>query len=1124
MSRFAFKDFPMTIRVHSAVAPLTRLLASTALTGLFALGSPVLAQGLPTGGTVAAGAASIATGADQLTITQTSAAAALNWNSFSIGQGKNVTFVQPTAQSVALNRVLGSDPSVILGSLNANGKVFLVNPNGVLFGQSAQVNVGGLVASTLGLSDADFMAGRYGFAGTSGAAVLNQGAITARDGGFVALLGANVSNQGVIVARLGTVALAAGEAVTLDVAGDGLLNITVDTGAVNALAGNGGLIRADGGNVVLTAQAAGQLLHTVVNNSGVIEARTLDSRNGTVRLLGDAASGSVAVDGTIDVTAGTGQAGGAILVTGHAVDLASGSRLDASGSAGGGTILIGGGYRGQNARIAHAAGTTMARDATIRADAGQAGNGGTVVLWSDGLTQVDGAISARGGALSGNGGLVETSGRSVALGTTARVDTLAPNGATGLWLLDPLNYTIAIAGGDETPGQVTVSLATSDRLIEATNNITVSDAIIWTTPQTLELRAGNDVLINAAMTASTAGSLMRLTAGRDVAVDGALTASGNGSLIEINTGRDIVLNEAVTASGGGAVMFRADADGTGGPAGGTVRLSSIFPVTSTSKTIYYSPENGYAAPNLYTGFTAFMWVFVGANDKQYDGTVAATARFRGDPTVGGTNDVVLNGGTIAFVDKNVGPAKPVNFTGYSIDGADAGLFALFADTGQTTAAITPAALTITANNASKLYGQTITLPGTAFTSNGLVGGDTVGSVTLVSAGRLAGAPVAGSPYAIRPSAAVGGTFAASNYVINYVNGVLTIAPRPLVITANDATKVYGDSLTFTGSEFTAAGLVNGDVIGAVTQASTGAIATADVDGGTYAITASNAVGGTYTPSNYATTYVSGGLTVTPAVLLVTANDASKTVGTTYVFDSTAFEAVGLKNGDTIAGVTASSAGAIDSAPVDGSPYVITTSAAIGGSYRPANYTIGYGSGALTVLAAATPPVVTPPVVTPPDVTPPVVTPPTEPPVVTPPVEPPVVTPPVVTPPVVTPPVEPPVVTPPVVTPPVEPPVVEPPIPPIPADGAGPVGPSSATLVRETSNPAALPVGAPAGVDIAVQGGGVRMPATQLALADTTRPEIAGDTPTSIAAPATARGPAPVRGRAQQARVPKQDRN
>jgi hypothetical protein len=197
--------------------------------------------------------------------------------------------------------VIGADPSSILGNLSANGKVFLVNPNGILFGKGASVNVGGLVASTLNISDSDFMAGNYKFAGAGGS-VLNQGSIHA-DGGYVALLGANVSNQGIINARLGSVALAAGNAITLDVAGDGLLNVAINEGAVQALVNNGGMIQADGGQVLMTAQAAGNLLQTAVNNTGVIQAQTIENHNGVIKLLGDMQSGTVNVGGKLDASA-----------------------------------------------------------------------------------------------------------------------------------------------------------------------------------------------------------------------------------------------------------------------------------------------------------------------------------------------------------------------------------------------------------------------------------------------------------------------------------------------------------------------------------------------------------------------------------------------------------------------------------------------------------------------------------------------------------------------------------------------------------------------------------------------------------------------------------------------------
>ena len=886
------------------------LAATTALAGWLSLGTA--AHALPAGGSVSAGDASIGAGPGSLTINQTTQNAAIDWQSFDIGAGESVVFVQPNSDSVALNRVLGPDGTTILGALSANGKVFIINPNGVLFGAGSQVNVAGLVASTLGLSDADFMKGDYRFSG-SGGAVLSQGHINA-DGGYVALLGASVTNDGVIAARLGTVTLAAGDAVTLDVVGNGLLNVTVNKGAVGALVANGGMISAGGGQVVLTAQAAGALLKTVVNNTGVIEARSLDTQGGSIRLLGDMQSGAVNMSGTLDASgAGAGETGGTVILLAHKVGL-SGS-IDASGDAG--------------------------------------------------------------------GGFVDTSGTHVAIAESARVNTLAPNGQTGLWLLDPVNYNIATVGGDETPAQVAISLALSDRLIVADNNITVSNSITWSTPQMLELRAGNNVEIlpGAAVTASTAGSTFRIVAGNDAIIGGVITASGAGSTVEIIAGDDLdtydaittsadgarmLLNaghnitqhvgSALTASGGGAIVMRADADGTGGINGGTVVLQAPAGVVSDSVTIYYSPENGYALPNAYTGFTSHMWVFADAADKQYDGDTDATLAFRndptiGDPTVGGTRDVRLADGGGTFSDKNVGVDKVVTANGAaSLAGADAPMYALYDGPTAMRASITPAPLTVTANSASKIYGQVITFPGGAFTSIGLVAGETIGAVTEVSAGQVASATVAGSPYAITPSDATGGSFSASNYTITYIDGALSVAPKTLTVAVGDFSKSYGQVLTFTGSEFTATGLENGDTIAGVTVTSDGAGATAGVASGPYVVTASNAVGGTYVASNYATSYVAGELTVTPAVLMVTADDASKYYPEAHDFAGTEFTSTGLQNGESIGSVTLTSDGAGTTAVASSQPYMILASNAGGGTFTPSNYAISYTAGELTVNA------------------------------------------------------------------------------------------------------------------------------------------------------------------------------
>jgi filamentous hemagglutinin family protein len=297
---------------NSLVRKARRYLTVAGLLSAMILVPNMRADAAPQGGTVVAGTANIVSAPSTVTVKQSSQDSIINWQSFSVGKTESVIFQQPNVSSVTLNRVVGGEPSLILGRLSANGQVFLINPNGALFAKGAQVNVGGLVVSTLDITNSDFMAGRYNFAGSSENGVVNEGSITAGDGGYVALLGAKVDNEGVITAKLGTVALAAGAGMTLDVAGNGLLNVVITKEKLNALAKNGGLIAANGGQVLMTAQAAGQLVKTAVNNTGIIEAQTIDSKNGTIKLLGDSEAGTVNVGGTLDASAPNGGDGGSI--------------------------------------------------------------------------------------------------------------------------------------------------------------------------------------------------------------------------------------------------------------------------------------------------------------------------------------------------------------------------------------------------------------------------------------------------------------------------------------------------------------------------------------------------------------------------------------------------------------------------------------------------------------------------------------------------------------------------------------------------------------------------------------------------------------------------------------------
>jgi putative NADPH-quinone reductase len=268
--------------------------------------------------------------------------------------------------------------------------------------------------------------------------------------------------------------------------------------------------------------------------------------------------------------------------------------------------------------------------------------------------------------------------------------------------------------------------------------------------------------------------------------------------------------------------------------------------------------------------------------------------------------------------------------------------------------VTTAPLTVTANNQSKTYGQTVVFGSgsSLFTTSGLQNSETIGTVTLAVSGSGGGAAaaVSGSPYTITPSAATGGTFTTGNYTITYAIGLLTVSPAPLTITASAQSKIYGQVVAFgSGSTlFGSSGLLNGDTIGTVTLAvsGNGGAATALVSGSPYTITPSAATGGTFTAGNYTITYATGLLTVAPAALTVTANNRTKTYVQTVTFAGTEFTSAGLVNGDTVTSVTLTSSGAAVTATVAGSPYSIVPSAAVGTGL--ANYTITYVNGTLTV--------------------------------------------------------------------------------------------------------------------------------------------------------------------------------
>ncbi len=289
---------------------------------------------LPTQGSVKVGSGQISQSGANMVVNQSSVRLGLDWQTFNIGANGSVTYVQPGRDAVALNRVVGNEASQIFGRLSANGQVFLVNPNGVLFAPGSKVDVGGLVASTLDISQQDFADGHYVFnAGAGNGAVVNQGQLNASVGGYLALFGNQVTNQGDISVNAGSVLLASGRAATVSISGSGLISAVVTPGTLPGSVDNSGRIVADGGVVTLSAKSAQDIAASLVNNSGIVRANTLVEKAGEIWITGD----TVAQSGTLSAAAPDGGNAGRVMVIG---DMQSGEAriagtLDASAAGGG---------------------------------------------------------------------------------------------------------------------------------------------------------------------------------------------------------------------------------------------------------------------------------------------------------------------------------------------------------------------------------------------------------------------------------------------------------------------------------------------------------------------------------------------------------------------------------------------------------------------------------------------------------------------------------------------------------------------------------------------------------------------------------------------------------------------
>ena len=584
----------------------------------------------PQDGVVAAGAAAITQTGKKLDIHQSTNKVVIDWRNFDIGADEETEFHQPNKNAIALNRVNSNSPTSIEGKLTANGNVVIVNQNGVMFKQGAQVDVNGLVVSTSDITNENFMNGRLVFdkLGSANAKIINDGRITAKDAGLVGFVAPRVENNGVIVANLGRVHLASGDKATVDLYGDGLMEVEVSDGVQEQIVKNTGTIESNGGKIALTAAAGREIVHGLIQVEGTLKAQSVGVRNGEI-IIGAAGSNAVKgnvstnkglksgaskvdITGTLDASGKqAGQAGGKITVTGDEIVLKETARLDTSGHAGGGNIKIGGDYQGK--------GTTetskkvfVEGGALITNDAIETGNGGRTILWSDGVTQFDGLITARGGSISGDGGFAEVSGH-YALGFTGLVDLSASHGEFGSLLLDPTDITISNAANSNVTGTTTMTgtaatsninvttllnqLNTSAVTISTTSgyagngDITIVNPLSWmNNMRHLTLTAARDININATITSQNGANHFAATAGRDINVNAAISAINSGSNTTLTAGRDIFFNANVSQGGvGGNIAATATRDLT---VASGVTLSS-----STGGSISLRAANGAIASN-----------------------------------------------------------------------------------------------------------------------------------------------------------------------------------------------------------------------------------------------------------------------------------------------------------------------------------------------------------------------------------------------------------------------------------------------------------------------------------------------------------------------------------------------
>ena len=578
-------------------------------------------QAMPSGGDIRSGQGSISQDGKNMTVLQNSDRMAIDWTKFDIAKDETVRYAQPDRNAISLNRVTGGQQSVIAGNLNANGNVVLVNPNGVVFTKNSSVDVGGLVASTARLNDEamkNFGNGKDSLGLSldkdSTAAVINEGQIKAQ-GGLVALHAANVENKGTITNEGGTLAMAAAKNLTLSAADDDKLNFTVDGDLAKAQALNSGSLKADGGYVVMTAKSAGDVLSTVVNNSGTIEAKTLRKNEKGQILLDGGDNGQVEVSGTLDASGiEAGQDAGNIKVIGQKTVVHDNTNLLAKGDVNGGKI--------------ETSGDVLDLGDNLNIDA--KGVNGKAGEWL--LDPLDVIIADKNNDPTG------TDSYSNAEKKTAG-DSDFTNGSASIDYNDP----------------------------EATtaNAASVNSAVTWIYTETVEnmLNNGTNVTIQAAATNGSANIIVKndidktaggdatftLDAMRNITVDGNITSKVGKLKVVLNADSDgdkigaVIINKDIKTNGGdfisasgGTVKYTSDKNNTKGYGKGTL-TGSADPVGHSVGTYFgHVDESGTAD---------------GEKDDRLIQTNGGKITLNGEVAIG------LNGGTLTLDSSNASGTK-----------------------------------------------------------------------------------------------------------------------------------------------------------------------------------------------------------------------------------------------------------------------------------------------------------------------------------------------------------------------------------------------------------------------------------------------------------------------------------